>query len=123
MSLLRKLLRLPRTTDATTEGLKAYQLSRAYERVFLDPQGHLHADARIVMSDLYQQAGIVVPTPYRKADGSISIEDTLINEGKRIMVLGLMKRIFKKKSLMEDGLSAEEEDTIAQTLIEELKET
>jgi hypothetical protein len=123
MSLLRKLLRLPTKQDTITEGLMAYQLMRSYERVFIGPDGNIHSDGRIILADLARQCGLVTSTPVRKVDGSISVEDMLINEGRRITLLGIYKRIYNKKANLADGLSTEEEDQIANNLIQEIQET
>lgn len=118
MSLFSNLLRLPHTNEPVANNVKAHLLMRAYERTFLDAQGKLTADARLIIAELYSECGMIHPSPMRKLDGSISVEDMCIAEGKRIMVLGIMRRIFKK-ALPLGGSSPEEDDQLANTLIEE----
>lgn len=121
MSLIQKLLRIPHKAEQLSPNLKAYQLQRAYVRLFLGPDGNLTPDAQIVLADLNQACGLTAAMPVRKLDGGISNEDTYINLGKREILIGIYRRIFKKQVLVEG--STEEQDIVAQTLIEELKET
>lgn len=122
MSLLAKLLRIPHQQTPISQELTAHQLGRAYQRCFLGADGKLHSDAQIVLADLTKQGGLIHSIPVRKLDGSLSVEDTLINEGKRLIVLGIYRRIYRKTSLTE-GLTPEEETEIIDNIIEEVQET
>lgn len=81
----------------------------------------LTPDARIVMADLCHTCGLVDPVVMLKQDGAISVEHTLINEGKRQTVLGMLRRIYKQVPIA-DG-SPEEQDAAITHLIEEIQET
>lgn len=123
MGLLRKLLRLPQRLpkNVQADALKQIALLNAYRRTFLDGNGNFTDSARIVIADLYQQAGILGSTLHRKVDGSMSVEDMLLNEGKRIMVMGLLRRIYKRP-ISAGGATPEEDEDIAKTLLEEMSE-
>lgn len=120
MGLLQKLLRIPQRAEELSPNLKAYQLQRCYEKIFLDRSGNLTPDGKIVLADIGQACGLLSSGFTRKVDGSISTEDLLIDSAKREILLGIYRRIFKKQILV-DG-SPEEQDLVAQTLIEELRE-
>lgn len=121
MSWLSNLLHIPhRPKDPIAANLQSFQIHRAYERVFIGLDGKLSPDAQIVIADLLKQGSVMSSVPVRKHDNSISVEETLINEGKRLMVLGILKRIYKKVSL-GDELDPKEEEEIAETLLNEIR--
>jgi hypothetical protein len=119
MGLLHRLLGIPTSKEKHVTELKNYAVHCSYTRLFTDGGGNLTHDGKIVLADLCKQAGLIFPIVARKEGGEVSMEDMLLNEGKRIMVIGLMTRIFRNVAL---GKEDETEEHLLTNLIEEIRE-
>jgi len=117
MSYLKKLLSIFAPRSLPEENLI---LHRAYYSLFMDDNGKLKEDAKLVLADLFKQSHLMENSVYRKVDGGVSVEDMLIEEGARKIVRGMLRRIYVMVPVRVNGGDTGIDAEILELIKEEL---